>query len=151
MRLTDSEKERFDSLSEDILNDTVYKTLKEYVQHGLVTTYEHSKSVAACAFWLNRHLPFHAEENELVTACLLHDFYMYDWHKKGDRLHGYHHPGIAAECAVKYFHISEREEAAIRTHMWPLTLRNVPSNNTGWILTFADKICSVKEILARRK
>jgi uncharacterized protein len=148
MRLTENERERFDNISKDIINSEIYKTLQSFIQHGRVTTYEHSISVAECAFVLNRKLHFHADEEELVRACLLHDFYMYDWHTKGDRFHGCHHPGIAAEYAVKYFNVNEREESAIRTHMWPLTFRHIPSTNTAWLLTIADKICAVRETFA---
>ena len=149
MKLSVKEKERLEILASEILNRPVYQTLQSFIQHGSVTTYEHSLHVACCAFWLNLRLHIHADERELVTACLLHDFYLYDWHKKGDSLHGYHHPKIAAKYAKLHFSVSNRVISAIETHMWPLTLFHLPSNRTAWLLTIADKICSVQETLWR--
>ena len=150
MNLSKEEQARFCRLAKRIVDDPVYQKLKTFVQHGSVTTYEHSLRVARCAFWLNLRLCVRADEKELVTACLLHDFYLYDWHTKGDKLHGYHHPQIAAQYAQQYFSVSERESSAIRTHMWPLTLFHVPRSRTAWLLTTADKLCSVEETVRSR-
>ena len=149
MKFSEKEKERLEVFSEEILNHPSFQTLQSFVQHGSVTTYEHSLHVTNCAFWLNARLHTHADERELVTACLLHDFYLYDWHTKGDRLHGYHHPKTAAKYAKICFHVSDRVVSAIETHMWPLTLFHIPSNRTAWLLTIADKICSIQETLRR--
>ena len=149
MKLSEKEKARLEVFAAEILNRPVYRALQSFIQHGSVTTYEHSLHVASCAFWLNVRLHVRADEKELVTACLLHDFYLYDWHTKGDRLHGYHHPKTAAKYAKLYFSVSNRVISAIETHMWPLTLFHLPSNRTAWLLTIADKICSVQETLQR--
>ena len=131
----------------EIVQYPVYKTLRSFIQHGSVTTYEHSVHVACCAFWLNARCHICADERELVEACLLHDFYLYDWHTHGDRLHGYHHPKIAADNARRCYGVSDRVYSAIQTHMWPLTLFKIPANRTAWLLTAADKVCSVQETL----
>ena len=149
MKLSPAEQARFVALAKNITERPVYQTLKSFTQHGSVTTYRHSLHVALCAFRLNIRLHVRADERELVEACLLHDFYLYDWHTKGDKLHGYHHPKIAAERARRYFAVPDRVASAIQTHMWPLTLFHVPRNRTAWLLAAADKICAVRETLDR--
>ena len=57
--------------------------MREYIQHGSVTTYQHCKNVALVRFWLNRRLHLHAAETSLAVCALLHDFYLYDWHTTG--------------------------------------------------------------------
>lgn len=125
--------------------------MKQYIQHGAISTYDHCMSVAREAFWLNRRWHIHADERELVTAAFLHDYFLYDWHCHGDHLHGYHHPHIAAVNAGRDFAVSPAVKAAIESHMWPLTLFHAPSSRLAWLVTLADKICSARETLLERK
>ncbi len=143
-------EEYFETLADPILNSPNYQILKTFIQHGQVTTYDHCVRVARTAFNLNRALHAGAEEKELVEACLLHDYYLYDWHHSGDHLHGYHHPFIAAENASRDFQADQLVQEAIRTHMWPLNIRRIPHSKTGWLLTLSDKICSLDETLLHR-
>ena len=59
---------------------------KNYIQHGDVTTYQHCKNVVRVSFWLNRRLHLHADETSLAVGAFLHDFYLYDWHKRSSRV-----------------------------------------------------------------
>lgn len=145
------EYDEFMELAGPIITDPAYERLKQYIQHGDVTTYQHCVDVAWQAFRMNRRLHMGVNEQDLVTACLLHDYYLYDWHNHGDHLHGFHHPEIAARCAGEDFHVSEEVQEAIRSHMWPLTLSKLPSGKIAWLLTMSDKICSANETLFRRK
>ena len=92
------------------------------------------------------------DEKALLTGALLHDFYLYDWHKKNDRhgLHGYTHPDTACKNARHYFHINKKEQDIIRTHMWPLTLTKVPKSREAMIVCLADKYVSTVETLTKR-
>ena len=91
----------------DILGSYEYLRLKEFVQHGNVTVYEHCLHVALCAIKLGRALGVHCKERELVRGALLHDYFLYDWHDGSapgnihPKLHGFYHPGIALKNAVK--------------------------------------------------
>ena len=140
----------FTELARPILDDPNFQSMKQYVQHGKVTTYEHCMDVAWTAFCLNRRLHLGVKESELVTACLLHDYYLYDWHTHGDHLHGFHHPAIAADKAKLDFEVSDDVKNAIRTHMWPLTLWDIPNSRIAWLLTISDKICSTNETIFKR-
>ncbi len=149
MRLTTEEEKQFREIADKIIQAPSYQPMKTYVQHGHVTTYEHCLRVARCAFWMNLRMHTNETDKEIIQAALLHDYYLYDWHQKGHRLHGYRHPDLAAENARRDFEISDRVETAIRTHMWPLTLRRFPRSRVGWLLTVADKICSCRETIFR--
>ena len=90
---------------------------------------------------------------DLVGPYELHDFYLYDWHKKGTfhgirrlfEMHGFSHPGCACVNAEKVFHITKKEQSIISSHMWPLTFRHVPSCREAIIVCLADKYCAVVE------
>jgi uncharacterized protein len=149
-RLTDREFLRFIRLAKPVAGDERVRRMKEYVQHGDSSTYDHCLSVAYTAFLINRRLHIGAREESLVRAALLHDYFLYDWHDKGDKLHGYHHPAIASANAGADFDLSDIEMKMIESHMWPLTLMHIPTSRAGWVLTIADKICSSKEVVSSR-
>lgn len=144
------DEEEFEKLIARLRDDPRTQEMKKYIQHGAVTTYDHCMDVARMAFVLNRRLRVGAAEEDVVAAGFLHDYYLYDWHVHGDRLHGYHHPKIAAENAARDFELSPDAAKAIESHMWPLTLFHAPSSRVAWVVTLADKICSAKETLFKR-
>jgi uncharacterized protein len=43
--------------------------------------------------------------NSLIRGALLHDYFLYDWHKGKNRkkLHGFRHPGIAVKMQNRYW------------------------------------------------
>lgn len=141
----------------DILGSYEYLKLKEFVQHGNVTVYEHCLHVALCAIKLGRALGVHCKERELVRGALLHDYFLYDWHNADSpgnlhpKLHGFYHPGIALRNATRDFVLSEREKDIIYKHMWPLTVSHLPRCREAWIVCLADKYSSVLETLKLRK
>ena len=100
---------------------------------------------------ISRFFHLKTDEEVLVRAALLHDYYLYDWHDHGDHLHGYHHPFIAAENAARDFHVSDKEQECIRTHMWPLNIKRPPASKEAAIICIADKLCSLDETLRMRK
>ena len=131
--------------------------MKTFRQHGTRTTYDHCVDVACLSYQINRKLHLHADERDLLTAAMLHDFYLYDWHDAPVRkhwnelfqLHGFAHPSIAAKNAREKLGVNQRVESAIRTHMWPLTLRAIPRSREAWIVCLADKICATIETVHR--
>lgn len=136
-----------DRLIEDMANDPRLLQLKAFTQHGKVSTYDHSVSVAKMSLKLARMLRLRVDSEQLVRGALLHDYYLYDWHNHGDKLHGYHHPDIAADKAGRDFALTQREQEIIRTHMWPLTLRRIPSSKEAALVCTADKLCSTLETI----
>jgi len=127
--------------------------MKEYIQHGRISIYEHVVRVTKCCLIMNRRFSLGADERVLVAAAFLHDFYLYDWHEDDDshKWHGFYHPEKARQNAVRYFQIGEHEQEIIASHMWPLTLRKLPRSREAWILCLADKYVSTQETLFSRK
>lgn len=127
--------------------------MRQYIQHGCVTTYEHCMRVAAISFWLNRRLNLGCDEASLVRGAFLHDFYLYDWHEPHPKagLHGFSHPAIALANAEQRYTLNDRERNVIRSHMWPLTLLTPPRCREAAVVCVADKMSSATETLFERQ
>lgn len=149
------EEAEFKKLLAEFHDHEKIREMENYPAHGVVSTYHHSVRVAAVSFMINRRYHLRADERSLVRGAMLHDFYLYDWHKKEGRklrdLHGFSHPVSALQNAREHFRLNRREENIIRSHMWPLTLLHVPSCREAVIVCIADKICSGQETLFYRK
>ncbi len=130
------------------LNDRAVCSMNSYIQHGTTTTLQHCMAVMATSCGLARRLHLHVNYENLAVGALLHDFYLYDWHghpRDGQPLHGFIHPSIACRNACVRFHINPEIQHIIRTHMWPLTLRSIPSSREAVIVCLVDKYISTVE------
>jgi len=141
----------FDSLAKEILEHSIFAESKTHIQHGKISVYHHSLSVARLSFSMGEFFNI-KDKQSLVRSALLHDFFLYDWHvpEKMWSLHGWTHPVTAAENAKKHFNVSNKEYSMIRSHMWPYTLFHPPHYREGWIICAADKLVSLWETLFRR-
>ena len=119
---------------------------KDCFQHGSTSVYAHSVRVAACSLRLSRMLRIRTDQRALVRGALLHDYFLYDWHKAdpSHRLHGFYHPGTALRNARQDFALTPREENIIHRHMFPLTPMP-PTTREAWIVCLADKYCAAAE------
>ncbi len=153
MTLSTEEEQMIEDILRAYQNNENIQQLKHYVHHGAVTTYEHCVHVTRASCWINRRLHLNADEEVLLISAFLHDFYLYDWHK-GDashRLHGFFHPDVACRNAIQNFQIGEKEQAIIRSHMWPLTFLRLPMSREAWIVCITDKYCSIVESVLQRR
>ena len=118
---------------------------------GMKPLWLHSYASSQAAVHIARILGLNCV-SEAEVAGLLHDLFLYDWHtharETGNHFHGFTHPRIAAHNAEKYFNISREEKKMIARHMWPLT-PIPPMSREGMVLTYADKVCSASEVVAR--
>lgn len=153
MKLTSRETSEIKALLHGLDTTKEACLMKQYIQHGQISTYEHVISVVRFSFYLNRRLHLGASDSELVRGAFLHDFYLYDWHDNGypGRLHGLHHPAIALKNALKRYDLTPVERNIIESHMWPLTLFTMPKCRAAFIVCLADKICSSYETIVRSK
>ena len=141
----------FEELVRDLAEDPRCQKMKEFLQHSDVTTFEHCMDVAKKSFVLARKMHLRVDEKALVVGAFLHDYYLYDWHDYGDKLHGYHHADRALINAKRDFEIGETEESIIFSHMWPLNLTRVPSTKEAFVVCMVDKWVSTKETLKKYK
>ena len=141
----------------DILSSKNFKSTKYHIQHGSMTVNSHCINVAKYSLAISRKLErlgITCRKKELVRGALLHDYFLYDWHDEDHiqphKLHGFYHPGIALKNAQKEYTLTKREREIIRKHMWPLT-GIPPMCREAWIVTTADKWCSLMETIHLHK
>ena len=158
MQLSQIEREQLYAILEKYDHHPKVQEMREFIQHGDVTTYQHCKNVVVVSCWINRRFHLGADETALAVGGFLHDFYLYDWHKTSSfhglrrlfEMHGFSHPGSACVNAKRYFQITKKEQNIIQSHMWPLTFRHVPTCREAVIVCLADKYCAVVESMFRR-
>lgn len=142
---------RVERYGTEILSSPGMQNEKKYMQHGRVSVYEHSFDVASKCLAIAERFHIKADRRALVRGALLHDYFLYDWHEKGNahRLHGFTHPKCALRNAERDFRLSKKERDMIRCHMFPLTL-TLPRYRESVILCVADKLCALEETFFRR-
>ncbi len=143
--------ELINEYASDILNHENVLSQKKYMQHGKTSIYYHTYKVTVEALKLSDKLKLKIDKKSLIRGCLLHDYFLYDWHEndKSHRLHGFSHARKALENAKKDFELNKVEENMIYTHMFPLNLR-IPKYKESILLCLADKISAVKETINRK-
>lgn len=135
----------------DILESENFGKTAKHVQHGTMSVQDHCINVAKTSIRIKEVLHINCNTRDLVRGALLHDYFLYDWHK-GDpndsklKLHGFYHPGKALRNAKKEYELTRRQEDIISRHMWPLTVIP-PRCREAWIVTTADKYCSLMETI----
>ena len=144
------DRERFGTLISQVCQSENALRMKEFRQHGTVSTYQHCMRVAWRSFCLNIQLRAGGDECALVRGAFLHDYYLYDWHHSGAKKHATNHPLIAEQNAALEFNLSAKERNIISAHMWPLPPTRIATSREGWIVCLADKLCSLYETLFLR-
>lgn len=138
----------FERYAGEMLKSPDVRKMDNYIQHADVTCLKHCISVAYTSCIISEKFHIHVDGKSLVRGAMLHDFFLYDWHCKDGRkgLHGFTHPKTALINAQKCFKLNSREKDIILKHMWPLT-PVPPKYRESYIVSAADKICSVIETL----
>lgn len=123
-----------------VLTHPEYQTLKTFVAHSDFSVYDHSLAVAVLSYNYARERNLKVDYRSLIRGALLHDYYLYDWHKshKGHRLHGFRHPSWSLHNAKIRYHLTPIECNIIRSHMWPLTFFHFPHYREAWIVSRMD-------------
>ena len=136
----------------DILSSEGMRSQRAFPQHGGVSVYAHSVTVALMCLKLARALRLRVDERALVRGALLHDYFLYDWHVKdaAHRWHGFTHPARALANARRDFGVGSIEADMIACHMFPLVPR-MPRCRESALLCAADKLCALRETLGRRR
>ena len=79
MQLSQTERERLSAILEQYDHHPKVQEMREFIQHGDVTTYQHCKNVVVVSCWINHRFHLGADETTLDVGAFLHDFYLYDW------------------------------------------------------------------------
>lgn len=126
------------------------KSMEQYFQHGETSCLSHSIAVALISLKIVHHLGLKCDKQSLIRGALLHDYFLYDWHKsdKPFRFHGLTHPKTALKNASTDFDLTHIEKDIIKKHMFPLTL-TPPKHRESLIVCLADKICAVYEVFSK--
>ena len=66
------------SYVEDLINDEVVLQMKNYIQHGTTTCFQHCVNVSYYNYLLCKL--FRLNCRDAARAGLLHDLFLYDWH-----------------------------------------------------------------------
>ena len=72
MQLSTTEHEQLYAILQQYDENPQVQRMREFIQHGDVTTYQHCKNVVRVSFWLNRRLHLHADETSLAVGAFLH-------------------------------------------------------------------------------
>ena len=155
VKLRKADQQEFDRILDRYLNDPQVRQMEGYKAHGKVSVLQHSLDVARMSYYLDKRFHVNADPEVLIGGAILHDFYLYDWHDKQlhwniFKMHGFTHPGEACENAIREFQIDERIQEVIRSHMWPLTLKDMPRHREAVLVCMADKLVALKETVMDR-
>ena len=122
--------------------------MQNFKQHGKTSTFEHCFNVAVMSYIIATRFRINVCMQELLIGAMLHDFYLYDWHDgriRPEGIHGFSHPKVAAYNANIHFCLTDKVHNIIESHMFPLTLMQIPRSKEAVIVCIADKICAIKE------
>jgi len=139
-------KQRHLDLIGDLLQHQDVQEMKQYMQHGKVTTFEHCLRVSYTSYRISKFLGL--DYKAAARGGMLHDFFLYDWHKykPPEGLHGLTHPKRALDNAKSRFDLTDKKEDIIIKHMWPVT-RGAPRIPEAWVVNFSDKVCATAEAI----
>ena len=152
MKLSVEEKQKLEDLYSFFFNNEHIQKMKEIPMHRGSNTFIHSFKVAKLAIKRGlRHKKVNLEH--LLVGAILHDYYLYDWRSDKSKLsnHGKAHPYIAAKNAKEDFFINEEIEKIIKSHMWPINLKEFPNSKEARIVNLADDHIALKEALTSKK
>lgn len=136
-----------------IIDTPQAQSMKKFIQHGHISTYEHVINVVCMSSCVDRRLHAHSDKRSLIRGAFLHDFYLYDWHDptSNEGLHGFRHPVRALEKAESLFALNRKERNIIVSHMWPLTITRIPKCREAVIVCLSDKLCALYETILKDK
>lgn len=110
----------------------------------------HSMETAGYALlimeWLDEH-GLSVNRADVVRASLLHDIGMTEPSVFNSPSYekAFSHPRVGAQIAEDEFGANETQLGAIRHHMFPV-FSMPPRSAEGWVVSLADKCCSINEL-----
>jgi uncharacterized protein len=146
-------KTEFYYLIKDIISTDEYQSMKNIKHHKYTNAYMHSIRVAYLCYLHYLKHPDKCDLNTLLRGALLHDYYLYDWHDKGNPKlrHCFVHPRRSYKNAIRdYKNINKKEKDMILHHMWPVTIIP-PHTRYGWLIVRMDKKAAAHDYAIKRR
>ena len=146
-------KTEFYYLIKDIISTDEYQSMKNIKHHKYTNAYMHSIRVAYLCYLHYLKHPDKYDLNTLLRGALLHDYYLYDWHDKGNPKlrHCFVHPRRSYKNAIRdYKNINKKEKDMILHHMWPVTIIP-PHTRCGWLIVRMDKKAAAHDYAIKRR
>lgn len=137
----------FMALISDIISNPTVKQMENYRQHYATSCFDHCLTASYYCYLYCKKL--NLDYISCARAAMLHDLFLYDWHKREYKSSGFHaftHPKAAYMNASQLFNLNDKEADIILKHMWPVTL-SFPKYKESYILTFVDKYCALNEFV----
>ncbi len=138
-----SKNQEFQEIVKDILDNQKFQKLDSELHHG-ISRYGHSLRVARVTYKLSKRLRWNYVS--VTRAALLHDFFL------DEQLEGYNnaqtwckHPEVALSNAIQYFELTDRQQNAIVSHMFP-SCKVMPKYKESWLISLVDKGVSFYEM-----
>lgn len=156
MVVDDALRKEIVELGGDIITSRRFKKARSVPHHSKSGNIAlHSLETAGYALmlarWLNRH-GASVNEEDAVRAALLHDIGMTEDEVfySPSRVKARTHPREGARIARTEYGANRVQVEAIRSHMFPVFSRP-PRSMVGWVVTAADKCCSIHELGRNRE
>ena len=137
---------------ESIVSTDIYKKAMVQTHHRKTTVGDHSESVAVTALRMCRkigRISIYSDEKQVVMAALAHDLGIVGRHEKysNEITTVLHHPEDSAKIAREMLPgMGNKFYDSISRHMFPITFLP-PTSIEGVIVSLADKVVSVKELV----
>ena len=153
MKISDEEQAIIRRNLTGIIDTPQAQSMKTFIQHGHISTYEHVINVVCMSCRVDRRFHARSDKRSLIRGAFLHDFYLYDWHDptSNEGLHGFRHPVRALANAEALFELNPKERNVIVSHMWPLTITRIPKCREAAIVCLSDKLCALYETILKDK
>lgn len=137
---------------DDLLLEADLNRASAFLQHGDTSVLIHCVAVAFYSMLALDILHVRYDRRALIRGALLHDFFLYDWHRRQrarrEPMHAFSHPGCALQNARALVSLTPLEENIILRHMFPVT-PVPPKSREGLTVCLIDKLCALHESLSR--
>jgi uncharacterized protein len=129
---------------DDLVFHPMVQTMKQFKHHHNTSCFDHSLNVSFTTYLLCKNLGW--DYKSAARGGLLHDLFLYDWRSTTleEGKHGFVHPRIALDNALREFTLNSLEMDIIVKHMFPLTWQP-PGYKESLLVCLVDKYCAVKE------
>lgn len=119
------------------------------MHHSSPATLEHCQNVAWVSYLINKKLKLNADEKKLIELAMMHDRLLYgcDNEKPEKKSRFFKRSATSCDQDEKHFDLSKEDQEVLRSHMWPLNIKGIPTSKEAIIFCVADKYCKLIETL----